>query len=40
MKFETFARETLRIINDGKGRLPARPPLTEAEIAEVLRAAL
>lgn len=36
---ETYARETLRIIHDDKGRLPARPPMTEADVVQVLRAA-
>ncbi len=37
---ETYARETLRIIHDQKGRLPSRPPMTEADIVAVLQAAL
>jgi len=37
---ETYAEETLRIIHDGNGRLPARPPMSGAEIIAVLRAAL
>ena len=37
---ETYARETLRIIHDESGRLPASPPMTEADIVGVLRAAL
>lgn len=37
---ETYAKETLRIIHDDEGRLPARPPMTEADIVTVLRAAL
>lgn len=37
---ETYAKETLRIIHDGEGRLPARPPMTAADIVAVLRAAL
>jgi alcohol dehydrogenase YqhD (iron-dependent ADH family) len=37
---ETYARETLRIIHDDDGLLPARPPMSEADIAAVLRAAL
>ncbi|MGB7934664.1 MAG: iron-containing alcohol dehydrogenase, partial [Gammaproteobacteria bacterium] len=36
---ETYARETLRIIHDANGRLPARAPMTEADIVSVLRAA-
>jgi len=38
-KFETYAKETLRIMRDGQGRLPAYPPMTEADIVGVLRAA-
>jgi alcohol dehydrogenase YqhD (iron-dependent ADH family) len=37
---ETYAKETLRIVNDGNGKLPARPAMTEADIVTVLRAAL
>ena len=37
---ETYARKTLRIINDGNGNLPGRPVMTEADIVAVLRAAL
>ena len=37
---ETYAKETLRIINDGNGKLPARPAMSEADIVGVLRAAL
>lgn len=36
---ETYATETLRIIHDENGRLPARAPMTEADIVSVLRAA-
>ena len=36
---ETYAKETLRIINDGKGNLPARPPMSEADVVAVLQAA-
>jgi len=36
---ETYAQETLRIIHDDSGRLPAHPPMTEADVVEVLRAA-
>ncbi|OQX14284.1 MAG: alcohol dehydrogenase [Desulfobulbaceae bacterium A2] len=35
-----YAQDTVRIIHDATGRLPGRPPMTEAEIVEVLRAAL
>ena len=37
---ETYARETLRIINDGKGNLPAIPAMSRDDIVAVLRAAL
>lgn len=37
---ETYAKETLRIVHDDGGRLPALPPMTEADIVAVLRAAL
>jgi alcohol dehydrogenase YqhD (iron-dependent ADH family) len=35
-----YAKETLRIIHDENGNLPARPAMTEANIIEVLRSAL
>lgn len=35
-----YAQDTLRVINDGNGKLPGRPLLSEADIVEVLRAAL
>jgi alcohol dehydrogenase YqhD (iron-dependent ADH family) len=37
---ETYAKETLRIIHDENGLLPARAPMTEVDIVGVLRAAL
>ncbi|MEZ5452476.1 MAG: iron-containing alcohol dehydrogenase [Thiothrix sp.] len=37
---ETYARETLRIVNDGNGCLPSRPPMSAADIVGILRAAL
>ena len=37
---ETYASETLRIINDGNGRLPGVPAMSEADIVGVLKAAL
>ncbi len=37
--FETYAKETLRVIGDGNGNLTARPPMSEADIVGVLRAA-
>ncbi len=37
---ETYAKETLRIINDGKGNLPALPAMSVDDIIEVLKAAL
>jgi alcohol dehydrogenase YqhD (iron-dependent ADH family) len=36
---ETYAKETLRIIHDENGRLPARTPMTQADIVSVLHAA-
>lgn len=36
----TYAKETIRIIHDGQGRLPGRPAMTEQDIVEVLKAAL
>jgi alcohol dehydrogenase YqhD (iron-dependent ADH family) len=35
-----YAQDTLRIIHDEKGNLPARPAMTEADIIEVLQSAL
>lgn len=35
-----YARDTLRIVHDENGNLPARPAMTEADIVEVLRSAL
>ncbi len=35
-----YAQDTLRIVHDENGNLPARPPMTEADIVNVLRAAL
>jgi len=37
---ETYAKETLRIIHGPDGKLPACPPMSEADIVDVLRAAL
>lgn len=37
---ETYARDTLRVMHDENGQLPAIPPLSEADIVEILRAAL
>jgi alcohol dehydrogenase YqhD (iron-dependent ADH family) len=37
---ETYAKETLRIIHDENGLLPARPAMSEPDIVGVLRAAL
>jgi len=36
----TYARDTLKVVNDGKGNLPGRPAMTEQNIVEVLKAAL
>ncbi|MDD2465591.1 MAG: iron-containing alcohol dehydrogenase [Desulfobulbus sp.] len=35
-----YAKETIRIINDGRGRLPGRPAMSEQDIIDVLKAAL
>lgn len=35
-----YAQDTLRIVHDEDGNLPARPAMTEADIVEVLRSAL
>jgi alcohol dehydrogenase YqhD (iron-dependent ADH family) len=35
-----YAQDTLRIIRDENGNLPGRPSMTEADIIEVLKAAL
>ncbi|KXX65671.1 iron-containing alcohol dehydrogenase [Marichromatium gracile] len=37
---ETYAKETLRIIHDDQGLLPGRPAMREADIVDILRAAL
>ena len=37
---ETYASETLRIISDGHGHLPAVPPMSQTDIEAVLKAAL
>ncbi len=37
---ETYAKDTLRVVNDGNGNLPARPAMSEADIVAMLRAAL
>ena len=35
-----YAQDTLLIVNDGHGKLPGRPLMSEADIVEVLRSAL
>lgn len=35
-----YAKETVRIIHDDKGLLPGQPPMSEADIVDVLRSAL
>ncbi|MET0066000.1 MAG: iron-containing alcohol dehydrogenase [Candidatus Thiodiazotropha sp.] len=37
---ETYASETLRIVHDQNGRLPALPPMSQSDMVDVLRAAL
>ncbi len=39
-KLDVYAKDTMLVLNDGQGRLPAVPPMTEADIVEVLRSAL
>lgn len=38
--FETYARDTLKIVNDGKGNLPGRPPMSVEDMVGIFRAAL
>ena len=38
--FETYARDTLKIVSDGNGKLPGRPPLSVEDMVEVFRSAL
>lgn len=37
---ERYATDTLLVARDAEGRLPGRPPMSEADIADVLRSAL
>ncbi|MFZ4526526.1 MAG: NADH-dependent alcohol dehydrogenase, partial [Chlorobium sp.] len=37
---ERYAEDTVKIIHDGEGRLPGRPPMSKADIIAVLRSAL
>ena len=39
-KFAQYAKDTVLVLHDQNGRLLGRPPMTEADIIEVLRAAL
>ncbi|QJB57518.1 iron-containing alcohol dehydrogenase [Pseudodesulfovibrio sp. zrk46] len=38
--FETYAKDTLKIVSDGKGNLPGRPFLSVDDMIEIFRAAL
>lgn len=38
--FETYAKDTLKIIHDADGKLPGRPAMSEADIVEVFKAAV
>ena len=38
--FGQYAKDAMLVTNDGKGRLAARPPMSEADRVEVLRSAL
>jgi alcohol dehydrogenase YqhD (iron-dependent ADH family) len=35
-----YAQDTVRVVHDGEGRLPGRPPMRETDIVEVLRSVL
>ena len=35
-----YAQDTVRIVHDEEGRLPGRPPMSEADIVEILSSAL
>jgi alcohol dehydrogenase len=37
---QRYAQDTLLVAHDDQGRLPGRPPMSEADIIEVLRSAL
>ena len=39
-RLQQYAKDTLRVLPDEQGRLPARPPMTESDIVEALRSAL
>ncbi|WFS61921.1 iron-containing alcohol dehydrogenase [Pseudodesulfovibrio thermohalotolerans] len=38
--FETYAKDTLKIVSDGKGNLPGRPFLSVEDMVEIFRSAL
>jgi alcohol dehydrogenase YqhD (iron-dependent ADH family) len=38
--FETYAKDTLKIVSDGKGNLPGRPFLSVDDMVEIFRSAL
>ncbi len=38
--FETYAKDTLKIVNDGKGNLPGRPPMSVEDMVGIFRSAL
>ncbi len=38
--FETYAKDTLKIVSDGLGNLPGRPPMSVADMVEIFRSAL
>jgi len=37
---EQYAQDTLQVVHDAEGRLPGRPPMSAANIVEVLRSSL
>jgi alcohol dehydrogenase YqhD (iron-dependent ADH family) len=38
--FETYARDTLKIVNDGQGNLPGRPVMSVADMVGIFKSAL
>ena len=38
--FETYAKDTLKIVSDGKGNLPGRPPMSVEDMVGIFKAAL
>jgi hypothetical protein len=38
--FAQYAKDTMLVLRDETGKLPGRPPMSEADIIEVLKSAL